>query len=85
MRHIWCGWFLIKAAGIYNNAQPFFLKTHWIHDQVPQFWFAYGFDDEEDKEELIKVETMSIQVSNRNTDGYVARGDFVNTWVKDKA
>ena len=43
-----------------------------------QFWFADGSRDEEDKEELIKVEYMSIDVSNRSGYGDFAKVDFVH-------
>ena len=42
-----------------------------------QLWRPDGYDIEEDKEELIKVEDISINVSDRSIDGDVARVSFV--------
>ena len=47
-----------------------------------QFWCEYGSDGKEDKEELNKIETMSIGVSGIIGDGYVSRVDSVLTLLK---
>ena len=56
----------------------FSLKYHHRHDQTLQFWWADGSGDEEDEEELIKVEAMSSGVSDRSGDGGVSRGTFMS-------
>ena len=57
----------------YINFSFFFsLKYHHIQNKIFQFWCANGFDSEKDKEELIKVESNSINVSERNGDEDIA-------------
>ena len=53
------------------NFQFFFLKYHYILDKIFQFWCANGSDSEKDKEELIKVESNLINVSEINGDEYI--------------
>ena len=43
-----------------------------------QFLCADDSGDEEEKEELIKVESMSINVYDRSGDGDITRVDFMN-------
>ena len=49
-----------------------------------QFWCEYGYDNKENKQELINIEAMSIVVSDRSGDRGVARVSFVRIWVKYK-
>ena len=42
-----------------------------------QFWCSDGYDDEKDKEYFIKVESVSINISDRVDGGYVERVTFV--------
>ena len=53
------------------------LKSHHRHNQVLQFSRVDGYDSEEDKEELIKVEAVSINVSDSSSDKDVSRIDFI--------
>ena len=43
-----------------------------------QFWCVDDSHDKEDKEQLIKVEAMSNDVSDKSGDGGVSRGTFVS-------
>ena len=53
------------------------LKYHHRHSQIIQFWCAYGSDSEENKEELIKVEAMSINVYVSSCDEDISSIDFI--------
>ena len=46
-------------------------------DYRPLFLRSHRFDNEEDEEELIAVEAMSINVSDSSDDGDVARVVFM--------
>ena len=59
-----------------------FLKIPPQTQSNASIWCADGSDDEEDKENLIKVEATPINVSARSGDGDVARVDFVRILVK---
>ena len=54
----------------------FFLKSHCRHDWMLQFWCEYGYDNKENKQELVNFEAMSIVVSDRSDDRGVARVSF---------
>ena len=56
----------------------FFLGYHHRHNWMLQYLCAYGYSEEKDKEELIKVEAMSINISDRSGDGDVARVSFMS-------
>ena len=60
-----------------------FLVPHHIHDQMLPFWYAHASEDKQDKEELVKMEDMSICVSDISADGYFTRVSFVNIWVNE--
>ena len=52
-------------------------KCYHRHNRTIQYLCAYGSDSEEDKEELKKVEDMSINVSESILDEDVAEVSFV--------
>ena len=60
----------------------FYLKYHHRHNQMLQFWCADGSDSEEDKEELIEFEAMSINVSDSSGYKNFSRVAFVIIQVK---
>ena len=53
------------------------LKSHHRHNQMLQFSRVDGYDSEEDKEELIKVEATPINVSDRSGNEDFSRVDFM--------
>ena len=57
----------------YINFPLFYLKYHHRYNQMLQFWCADGSESEGDKEELIKVEAMSINFSDSSGYEYVLR------------
>ena len=67
-----------------NNIRQFSLEYHHRHDRTLQFWWADGSGDEEEEEQLIKVEAMSNDVSDKSGDGGVSMGTFVSIYVKGK-
>ena len=57
----------------YINSWPFFLKFHHRHNWTLQFQCAGCSNNEEDKEELIKLEVITINVSDSSGYGGVTR------------
>ena len=70
---MWKKWFSIKADGNSVRFSLLPLKYNQRHNQIRQFWYAYGTEIEEDKEELTEVEDMSINVSDRSGDEDASR------------
>ena len=60
-----------------------YLKYHHRYKQTIQFWFADGSESEEDKEELIKVEAISINVSGSSGNEDDSRTALVIIYAKD--
>ena len=48
-----------------------------------QFWCADGYEDKEERKDMVKVEAISIYVYESSGDGDVVRVAFINIWVKD--
>ena len=61
-----------------------FIEFNHRYNKMIQFWCVDGSDVEEDEEDFIGVEAISIEVSDISGNGYVARVDFVHTKGKYK-
>ena len=49
-----------------------------------EFWCTDGSDGEEENQEFIEFEAVSINVYDRGVDGYFAMVTFVHIWIIDK-
>ena len=63
---------------------PPHLDYHHKHNWMLQFWCSYSSGNYEYKDEMIKVEAVSINVYDRGVDGYFAMVTFVHIWIIDK-
>ena len=73
----------LKWLGIILTWHIISLKYHHRKNKMLQLWYADGSESEEDKEELIKVEAISINVSGSSGNEDDSRTALVIIYAKD--